>query len=84
MNDWTLAARRLTRAPFFTSLVALMLALGIGANLTIFQLANGFLLKPMPSIKTPETVPGSLLDSRAVRIPPRPVDRASTRMRLAQ
>ena len=40
--------RRLARAPMFTAITALTLAVGIGANGAIFSVINGILVKPLP------------------------------------
>src|SRR5262245_59763780 len=47
-NDFRLAVRRLLRGQGFAAMAALTLALGIGANATIFALVNSPLLKPLP------------------------------------
>ena len=48
--------RRLGRAPFFTAVTLLTLAVGIGANTAIFSVLEGVLLKPLPYPQPEELV----------------------------
>ncbi len=48
MHDFRFAVRTLRRKPLFTLLVVVTLALGIGANTTIFSLLHQTLLRPLP------------------------------------
>ena len=48
-NDQLLQVlRRLGRAPLFTAITLLTLAVGVGANTVIFSVVEGVLLKPLP------------------------------------
>lgn len=49
------AIRSMVRTPLFTGVVALLLALGIGANALIFTVVNALLLRPLP-VPHPEQI----------------------------
>ena len=52
-RDLQYAARTLRRAPGFTTVIVLTLALGIGANTAIFSVVHAVVISPLP-FKSPE------------------------------
>ena len=50
VRDFRMALRGLARQPLFTLVAAGSLAIGIGANTTVFSVANTLLLQPLPEI----------------------------------
>ena len=54
MADLRFALRQLTRAPTFTVIALVTLAVGIGSATVVFSAINAFLFKPLPHIGVPE------------------------------
>ncbi len=48
INHLKQVLRRLARAPLFTTITLITLAVGIGANTVVFSVVDGVLLKPLP------------------------------------
>jgi putative ABC transport system permease protein len=56
IQDFKFAVRQLVKAPGFTAVAVLTLALAIGVNSAIFALINGVVLRPMVPLRPKEVV----------------------------
>jgi predicted permease len=56
LQDIRYGLRMIVKAPSFTMLAMLALALGVCANTTIFSLINGLLLRPLTGVKDPDSI----------------------------
>ena len=65
-QDLRYAFRTIRRDPGFAAVAVLSLALGVGANTTIFTLLNAFLLAPLPVEKPSELVAVYTVDQTSI------------------
>ena len=54
MSDWIRAARRLIKKPAFSAVVVLTLAIGIGANATVWCWIDQLVWRPLPGVARQE------------------------------
>src|SRR5688572_12132566 len=54
LSDFRFGARMLARAPLYTIIAVVVIALGIAANTVIFTMVNALLLRPPGGVRAPE------------------------------
>lgn len=71
-SDFRETVRALAAAPSFFIVTAVTLALGLGANMTMFSVLNEILFRPAPFVRNPaELVTNSTLFTIVGAVPPR-------------
>jgi macrolide transport system ATP-binding/permease protein len=75
-RDLRYAVRTMSKSPMFVLLVVLTLALGIGANTTVFTVINTLILNPLPVENSSELVAVTAADAGSKMGAPQPVSYA--------
>src|SRR5262245_65136964 len=63
-QDIRFAARLIAKEPWFTSVVVLVLAFGLGVNTAVFTIVNATLLRGLPFDEPEKIISLSAVDSR--------------------
>lgn len=71
VEQFRLVFRRLAKAPLFTAITLITLAIGIGANTVIFSIVDGVILKPL-DYPHPEQLVGIWHSSATLKLPKMP------------
>jgi putative ABC transport system permease protein len=65
VQDLRYGARRLAKAPWFTTAAVLILALGIGATTVVFSILDAVLVRPLPYPKSERLVKADVFDLKS-------------------